>query len=193
MPLLNIEGRKVRVDDSFMQLSEDDQHAKVDEIAKKLKLQPSGSPGMAEGMGRGFARGVPILGGALNKADAAFNAALAPVVDPLLPDSFQKLPEETFGGRYQHALDIQEGKDKSFAAEHPIADAVSEIAGGIASTGAAAQTELGAKALGLTGNTLGQLATRGAVSGAGIGAADAAVRGDNPLTAGVVGGVVGGC
>lgn len=192
MPVLNIEGRKVKVSDDFLTMSEDEQHAKVDEIAKKLKLQPSGeAPGMAEGVGRGFARGVPIIGGALNKADAAFNAALAPVVDPMLPDSFQKLPEGTFGGRYQHALDIQEGKDKSFAAEHPIADAVSEVAGGVASTGAAAKTATGAKLLGLGGKTLPQMVTQGAVSGAAINAADAAVRGDNPLTAGVVGGAVG--
>lgn len=203
MPTLDIEGRKVKVSDDFLTMSPDDQHAKVDEIAKKLKLQPSGSPGMTEGMGRGFARGVPLVGGALNKADAAFNAALAPVVDPLLPDSFQKLPEETFGGRYQHALDIQEGKDKSFAKEHPIADAVSEVAGGIASTGALAKSAMGAKALGidtarsfpsggtLADSTLKQLTARGAVSGAAINAADAAVRGEDPLTQGVVGGVVG--
>jgi hypothetical protein len=28
-----------------------------------------------------------------------------------LPDSFEKLPEATFGERYKHALDIQNGKD----------------------------------------------------------------------------------
>jgi hypothetical protein len=178
-----------------MSMSPDEQHAKVDDIAKKLKLQPSGgeqSPGMAEGTGRAFARGVPILGGALNKADAAFNAAVAPVVDPLLPDSMQKLPEDTFGGRYQHALDIQQGKDKSFQDEHPIADAVAEIAGGVASTGAAAKTAAGAKLLGMGGRTLPQMMTQGAVSGGIINAADAEVRGDNPLTAGIVGAGVGG-
>jgi hypothetical protein len=57
MPVLNIEGRKVKVSDDFLTMSEDEQHAKVDDIAKKLKLQPSGeAPGMAEGVGRGFAR-----------------------------------------------------------------------------------------------------------------------------------------
>ena len=66
------------------------------------------SPGMAEGIGRAFAEGVPIIGGLLNKANAATNAALAPVVDPLLPDSYDKLPEGTFGERYQHALKTQE-------------------------------------------------------------------------------------
>lgn len=196
MPVLDIEGRKVKVDDSFLSMSPDEQHAKVDEIAKKLKLQPSGggqsSPGMAEGMGRAFARGAPILGGALNKADAAFNAALAPVIDPLLPDSMQKLPEDTFGGRYEHALGIQEGKDKSFQEEHPIADAVSEMAGGIASTGGLAKTATGAKVLGLGGKTLPQMMTQGAVSGGIINTADAEVRGDNPLTAGIVGAGIGG-
>jgi hypothetical protein len=195
MPVLDIEGRKVKVDDSFLSMSPDEQHAKVDDIAKKLKLQPSGggqTPGMAEGMGRAFARGAPILGGALNKADAAFNAALAPVIDPLLPDSMQKLPEDTFGGRYEHALGIQEGKDKSFQEEHPIADAVSEMAGGIASTGGLAKTAAGAKVLGLGGKTLPQMMTQGAVSGGIINAADAEVRGDNPLTAGIVGAGIGG-
>lgn len=187
MPTLMIEGRKVKVDDSFNQLSEDEQHAKVDDIAKKLKITPS----MTEGVGRGFARGVPILGGALNKIDAATNAALAPVIDPVLPDSFQKLPGNTFGERYQQALDIQEGKDKAFQEQHPIADAVAEIGGGIASTGVAAQTAMGAKALGLTGKTLPQMMTRGAASGAAINTADALVRGENPVTAGAVGGAVG--
>jgi hypothetical protein len=46
---------------------------------------------MVEGVTRAAARGVPIIGGLLNKADAATNAALAPVVDPLLPESFQSV------------------------------------------------------------------------------------------------------
>jgi hypothetical protein len=173
-------------------MSPDEQHAKVDLIAKKLKLTPSGeAPGMVEGVTRAAARGVPIIGGLLNKADAATNAALAPVVDPLLPESFQKLPGKTFGERYQQALDIQEGKDKTFAQEHPIADTAAEIAGGVAATGGAATTELGSRVLGLTGTTLPQMIGRGAASGAAIEGADAAIRGENPLSAGVIGGAVG--
>jgi hypothetical protein len=45
------------------------------------------------------------------RLDAATNAALAPIVDRFLPDTFEKLPEATFGERYKHALDIQNGKD----------------------------------------------------------------------------------
>lgn len=149
------------------------------------------APSMVEGVGRAAARGIPIVGGALNKLEAATNAALAPVVDPLLPDSMEKLPEGTFGERYKHALDIQEGKDKSFAEAHPVADAAAEIAGGVAATGGAAATATGARMLGLTGRTLPQLMARGAASGAAVDAADAAVRGEDPLTAGEVGGAVG--
>jgi hypothetical protein len=146
------------------------------------------SPSMAEGVGRAFSRGVPILGGALNKMDAATNAALAPV----LFNKEDQLSEPTFGERYQHSLRDQERKDKSFATEHPIADAVAEVGGGIASTGAAAGTAMGARALGLTGRTLPRMMAQGAASGAGIGGVDAAVRGENPFTAGAVGGAVGG-
>lgn len=40
MPTLDIEGRKVTVDDSFLKLSADDQHATVDEIAKSFAAAP---------------------------------------------------------------------------------------------------------------------------------------------------------
>ena len=192
MPLLNIEGRKVRVDDSFLEMSSDEQHAKVGDIAKKLKLKPSGeAPGMVEGLTRAAARGVPIVGGLLNKANAATNAALAPVFNPMF-DQKDQLSEPTFGGRYEHSLRDQEGMDQSFHEAHPVADTVAEIAGGIASTGGAATTKLGAQALGLTGKTLPQMMARGAASGGVIDAADAAVRGENPVSAGGIGAVVGG-
>lgn len=191
MATLNIEGKKVTVDDAFLTMSPEEQHMAVDQIAQQLKIQPkTPSPSMAEGITRAAARGVPLIGGLLNKADAATDAALAPLLNPLFPEN-ERLKGKTFGQRYKEALDIQQGADTAFAKEHPIADAVAEVAGGVASTGAAAMTGPGAAALGLTGRTLPQMITRGAASGAAIDAADAAIRGDNPLTAGAVGGVVG--
>lgn len=41
MPTLNIEGKKVKVDDSFLQLSPEDQAKTVDEIASHLGIQPA--------------------------------------------------------------------------------------------------------------------------------------------------------
>jgi hypothetical protein len=44
MPTLNIEGRRVKIDDSFLQMTQDQQNAAVEEIAKSLKgVKPSGS------------------------------------------------------------------------------------------------------------------------------------------------------
>jgi hypothetical protein len=190
MPLLNIEGRKVRVDDSFLEMSPDQQHAKVDDIAKKLKLTPSGeAPGMVEGVGRAAVRGMPIIGALASKANAAIDAGLAPFVDPATPD--QKLTGETFGQRYNQAMDIGKGKDEAFHQQHPYVDTAAEIAGGIASTGAVGATATGAKVLGMAGQTLPELMTQGGISGAAINAADAALQGENPITAGGVGGVVG--
>ena len=190
MPLLNIEGRKVRVDDSFLDLSEDEQHAKVDMIAKKLKLTPSGqAPSMVEGVGRAAVRGMPIVGALASKMNAAIDAGLAPFVDPATPE--QKLTGETFGQRYNQAMDIGKGKDEAFHAEHPYIDTGAEIAGGIASTGAVGATATGAKVLGLAADTLPELMVQGGISNAVIGGTDAALQGDNPITAGGISGLVG--
>lgn len=49
MPTLNIEGRKVKVDDGFLSMSPDEQNKAVEEIAESLKIAPQGG----EVMGRG--------------------------------------------------------------------------------------------------------------------------------------------
>jgi hypothetical protein len=85
---------------------------------------PAGSdaPSMPEGVVRAGATGVPIIGGLANKLDA--------VVDRFLPDSFETLPEATFGERYKRALEIQSQKDAAFSHEHPVASTAAELAGG---------------------------------------------------------------
>lgn len=195
MPVYTVEhdGRKFKVD------------APDPETAAQALEQHTGkapAPGMIEGIGRAAVRGAPIVGRLASMGNAAIDAGLAPFVDPLNPDD--KLTEDTFGGRYQHAMDIGKNKDAAFHAAHPYIDTAAEIAGGVASTGAVGATVGGAAALGLgagrtyaSGGTLAdltlpQLMGRGAASGAAIGAGDAALRGENPLTAGGVGAVVGG-
>jgi hypothetical protein len=217
MPTLNIGTKSVQVDDGFLKLSPEQQNATVDEIAKSIgpaawgaipvessdptswgavpvaQPQPNPkAPSMTEGVGRSFAEGVPILGGLANKLDAATNAALAPIADRFLPDSFEKLPEATFGERYQHALDIQNRKSKTFETEHPVASTAAGITGGIASTLPLAATTTGAKLLGLTGETLPAQMGFGAASSGVIGGIDALVRGENPASAGLIGAAAGG-
>ena len=141
---------------------------------KYAKAPPA--PSMLNGIVRAAADGVPIIGGLLNKADAATNAALAPALNRFFPEKDQ-LKGETFGDRYKNALQIQEGMDKGFEAEHPYVNTGAKIAGGVAGTMAAATTSLGAQALGLTAKTLPGMVGQGMVSGALIGGADAGIRG----------------
>jgi hypothetical protein len=135
----------------------------------------------ADNAARSVATGVPIVGGLLNRIDAATNAALAPYVDPLLPDSYQKLPGKSFGDRYQQALDIQQGKDTAFHEAHPNVDTGLNVVGGVAGTIPAVMAA--PAAFGAGG---GNLLTRSAMSlasGAGIGGTDAAVRSDGDPSA----------
>lgn len=153
------------------------------------KKQAAETPSVAGGLVRSFARGVPIVGGLLNKADAATDAALAPVLNPLFPENEQLKGD--FGQRYGQALKTQEGEDRSFSEAHPIASTAAEIGGSVAGLGAAAGTNLGARALGLTAKTLPGMVVQGAASGAGIGALDSAARGGDPTEGAIYGGVGG--
>lgn len=126
---------------------------------------------------RSLATGVPIVGGTLNKLNAATNAALAPVLNPLFDEKDQL--KGSIGERYAKSLEIQNAKDKKFAEDHPILDPALQITGGVAATLPVAATATGAKLLGLTGGSLAKQAVTGAVSGGAIGAADAAVRGQD--------------
>jgi hypothetical protein len=139
-------------------------------------------------VGRSFATGVPIIGGLLNRADAATNAALAPALNRFF-DEKDQLPESTFGERYAHSLRDQEGTDAKFASQHPIIDTGAKLAGGVAS-----MSPVVAAAPGLFGAT-GSFAARtgmGALSNAAIGGADSAIRNGDPISGALVGGLIGG-
>jgi hypothetical protein len=143
------------------------------------------TPGLVSGTGRAFARGAPIVGGLLNKADAATNAGLSYVLNPMFDEKEQL--HGSLGERYQQSLDTQNKMDEAFHEEHPVLDTASELGGGIASTGGIAKTAMGATALGLTPKTLPGLMAAGAGSGGVIGGTDALTRGEDPLAAGGLG------
>jgi len=185
MATLQIEGRKVQVDDSFLKLSQADQQATVDEIASSFT--PAADPVSTNDVVRSAATGVPIVGGLLNKADAATNAALAPLLNPLF-DEKDQLQGATFGDRYQKSLAMQEGSDAKFAAQHPNVDTAAKMTGGVAATipAVAAAPWL----MGATGGVPG-MALRGGLSSAAIGGTDAAIRGTDPLVGAAIGGAFG--
>lgn len=124
--------------------------------------------------------GIPIIGGLLNKADAATDAALAPLLNPLFAPQ-NRLAGDTFADRYRNALAIQNEQDRAFETAHPIASTAAQLSGGVAALAPVAVTATGARALGIAGDTLAKRALAGMASGAALGGSDAAVRsGGNP-------------
>lgn len=151
----------------------------------------SQAPSMAIGLARETAKGVPILGGLLNKLDAGTDAGLSYVMNPLFAEKDRL--KGSFGDRYGQALKTQEGEDTAFEEQHPYLSTAANIAGGVSATGGAAATGIGAKVLGLGSKTtplLGKIAM-GAGSGAAIGAADEEIRGGSPGVGALIGGIAG--
>jgi hypothetical protein len=201
MPVLNIQGQQVQVDDSFLKLSPEDQNRTVDEIAGSLKggqaqpqqpAQPAPTAdATASDVVRSLSSGVPVVGGTLNKLDAATNALIAPVLNRFYDDKNQ-LQGSTFGERYSNSLKELTDREAQFAQQHPVLDTAAKITGGVAGT--APLIAAAPAAFGVGGGSLLANAARGAASGAGLSAADAATRGDDPLRAaefGAGGGIAG--
>ena len=88
MPVLTIGDKSVTVGDEFLKLSPDQQNATVDEIAASIGAKPAAAPAApaaapvsVNDVARSAATGVPIVGGLLNKLNAATNATLAPALN----------------------------------------------------------------------------------------------------------------
>jgi hypothetical protein len=188
MPVLTIGDKSVTVGDEFLKLSPEEQTSAVADIAKSIGASaPTAEPVTTNKVVRAAAEGVPIIGGVLNQLDAATNAALAPVLNPLF-DEKDQLKGATFAERRRESLRQQNVGDKRFQEAHPVIDTAAKIAGGVA--GSIPAMMAAPAAFGLTG-TLPQMVTRGALSNAGVGGADALVRGEDPARAAAIGGVVG--
>jgi hypothetical protein len=158
----------------------------VNALAKKHGVDPDYVRGIRDSQGAtAFLRGFPIVGGVVDKA----GSYLAATAQPL-----------TGAGAAGSSISERAGKNAAlinemrsdFEAAHPTLNTAAQLGGGVVSTAATGGTALGARLLGLTARTLpGQIAA-GAASGAVINATDAAVRGNDPVAAGGIGGLVGG-
>ncbi len=149
MPTLNIGGQKVRVDDSFMQLSPEDQNATVDEIAKSFASKRTGTIGETVDA---------AVRGAANALTFGFADRLAAGAGAATGIGGER-------GEYEKNLATQRAIDKANLEEHPIATIGGELAGGLAlPVGAAARaaTMPGRMAAGA-----GMGAAQGALYGAG--------------------------
>jgi hypothetical protein len=105
--------------------------------------------------------------------NAATNAALAPLLNPLFSDENQ-LKGGTWEERYNKSLAMQEGMDNSYEAQHPVLAGAGHLTGAVAGTLPlimAAPGLMGAGGGGLLARTVASTA-----SGAALGGADSAVR-----------------
>lgn len=206
MATLTVNGVKITVDDSFKTLSREDQEATVNEIAQQMASGARGNrperSGGIEGGVRSVARGALGIGSYLDELNAATNATLAPLIDPLLPDQgYEKLPGATWGERYDQALGIQRRKDDEFDNDHPYVSTGLKIAGGVGSGGALlkAAPAIGSYALGNTGasttarvvSSSGAGGGTGLVQGFGAGEGGAAERAKQAGVEALTGAVVG--
>ncbi len=142
----------------------------------KIPTEPEEPPTKAEaaagerrGLGAQFVGGVPILGPGFNLLTAS-------------------VPGH---GTFSQRLYEQQQADRAFAMAHPYESAAAQFAGGLVGYGGIARAA--PWAMGLTAPTLGGRIWQGGLGGAGINALDAAMRGENPVTAaeiGAAGGVV---
>lgn len=147
MPTLNIGGQKVRVDDSFLQLSPEDQSATVDEIAKSFASKRTGTIGETVDA---------AVRGAANALTFGFADRLAAGAGAATGIGGER-------GEYEKNLATQRAIDKANLEEHPVATIGGELAGGLA---------LPVGAIARAPTLAGRMA-----AGAGVGAAQGALYG----------------
>lgn len=149
-------------------------------------------------LARSAAQGVPIGGGLSDTIEAGLETALSYPVEPAMHALGMERPGQMLSdaglspsARFAKAKALQEAKTKGFESEHPYVDTAAKVAGGIGAFGGAlkAVPRL-AGPLGFEG-TIPQMVGKGAVSGAGISAADAIARGEDPIKAAEFGATTG--
>lgn len=185
MPTLNIEGRKVTVDDSFLSLTPEQQNATVEEIAASFQAeQPKKASGrhltyeeglaelqkqemdsvsgkIGSGLG-GIVEGAMIVGPALMGLAKRGAAGLGSLID---------------GESYETNLAQADQAYQTAKEVNPGINTAGQIVGAVGSTIPLGSTALGARALGITGPTLGGRILASGASNAALSAADTAARG----------------
>lgn len=170
-----------------------------DIIQQRVKeiTDAANSRSFGAGIARQAVQGIPLIAPVVDKAQAAMEASThllrpGPGVShaggsgSMLDDWLQ---------RYSEDLDREQSKDEAFRRQYPKSSLAAGVIGGTAATLPLAATTIGARVLGLGGQTLAGQIGRGIASGSAISGLDTALRGgslgDVAKSAGL-GGAVGG-
>lgn len=197
MPTLNIEGRKVKVDDAFLSMSPEEQSRTVDEIASHLGVTAQASQAAPKG-DRVVAEAPNQVDTAKADRDKYYSSGIySGAYNPLGPiaktidaaaTGVQRAP--LFGwddeanaalatgagmaGDYEKSRGGFDARKQAMRSQNPVASAVGEITGGVATGGtlAAGGATLAGRSLPLIGRT-GAAALEGAGYGGLMGAGEA--------------------
>jgi len=200
---VEVNGQKFEIeapDEKALSVAVSQLQAQGDVPAAAGKPERSGG---IDGAVRAMGRGVLGIGSYLDEINAGFNASLAPVIDPLLPDQgYEKLPGKTWGERYDQALDIQRRKDAEYDKDSPVLSTGLKIAGGVGSglgllkaaptVGSYVMGNTGASLPARVAATIGSGVGTGAVQGFGAGEDGISERGKQALIEAGTGGLTAG-
>lgn len=144
--------------------------------------QPQDASLGPDNLARSFTHGIPIVGGLADKFAAGMDALTQPVLG-------RGSSAPSVGERYHQNVANEQAHTGAFEAAHPYSDTAAQLTGGVTSmlpVEAAAPFAFGARGTNLTTRALASGATN-----AGIGAADAEIRGNDPAVGAAIGGVGG--
>lgn len=147
-----------------------------DEFNQKIGLEPPKERSVSNMVGNladQALRGVPVLGPLIGKGQDALQAGLE-------------------GRSYSDVNAESEKRAKEFSTQYPKSSIAANIGGGLATTAPLGAIAPVAKAMGMGGGPLLANIGRGTVFGAGLGATDSAVRGNDPIEGAISGGAFGG-
>jgi hypothetical protein len=155
-------------------------------VATKAKAErpkgqePRGDVAGMSSFNNRVASSVPVLGPLFDKATAAAGAA----IQPLLSDEAKG---KSFGQRYGENLQMQNDRNRLYEEQHPVASIAADVTGGGMLLGPLSQTALGARMMGMAGNSLGARVYQGAAGMGAIEAGNQALKGNNPTEQGFFG------
>lgn len=193
MPILEVNGREVEVDDSFLSLSPDQQNATVDEIALSLSRQGANGERVDPGH-QNVPEFVPVgvegynpETGMVERSQNALGTFMTagaegvPFIGGLLDKGVLNASAgigavasgKSFG---QVRQEMQEMRDRG-REQHPMARLGGNVAGSMATLGPVARTGVGSLALGLRGPNIATRTAAAGLSSAGIVGGDTLARG----------------
>lgn len=188
MATLNINGRRVTVDDSFLQMSPEQQSATVEEIAASLPAQQAPAEEAQKGRHLSYEEGLKELekddlGATSGRVGSGLTGMLegVPVLGPMLLGGTQRgaaaLTSAIEGSDYNENVKEAQRISEAAKEKHPRINFAGQLAGNVGSMAAGGSTALGARALGITGPSLGARVLASGASSAAISGADTAARG----------------